>query len=224
MLLSIQNLKAQIKLYPGNKLHFGPVWWATYQGGVSNSFFNGGVSFNCYPASSGFTFRNEPLLISGKIYNQPAIVPQWKYSLLLGTMNYPLWRIFTREIYTLNGAVYAISDTTLKSNFQQLNGDSIISKISQMKSYSYDYNISSIGAIDSTHTDSIPPSVSSNGQLGFKAQELIQLYPELVHIDSLTGVYLINYTGLIPLLTEAIKVQETRIKELENSVQLLLNR
>lgn len=37
------------------------------------------------------------------------------------------------------------------------------------------------------------------------------LYPHLVHQDVATGRYYVNYMGLIPILTEAIKRQSVEI-------------
>jgi hypothetical protein len=81
---------------------------------------------------------------------------------------------------------------------------------------------------------------------GFIAQELKAIFPDLVasknipnpkekvapykKIQSASGYYMVNYTGLIPILTEAIQEQqkilesqEARIIRLESLVQQLLN-
>jgi len=57
-------------------------------------------------------------------------------------------------------------------------------------------------------------------EFGFIAQELKEVYPELVSQDTL-GYYCINYTGLIPLLVEAIKEQKKHIDELTNKINNL---
>ncbi len=51
-------------------------------------------------------------------------------------------------------------------------------------------------------------------QYGFIAQELREVYPDLVHEDD-NGYLSVNYIGLIPLLVEANKKTEARLKELE---------
>ena len=52
---------------------------------------------------------------------------------------------------------------------------------------------------------------------GFIAQDLIKLFPELV--TSFDGkLDAINYLGLIPILVEAIKEQETRIKSQNDKI------
>jgi hypothetical protein len=56
-------------------------------------------------------------------------------------------------------------------------------------------------------------------EFGFLAQELKQIYPELVNQDTL-GYYYVNYIGLIPVLVEAVKEQKAQI----NALTSLLNK
>lgn len=51
-------------------------------------------------------------------------------------------------------------------------------------------------------------------EFGFLAQELKEIYPELVNQDTL-GYYYVNYTGIIPLLVEALKEQKAEIEALK---------
>ena len=51
-------------------------------------------------------------------------------------------------------------------------------------------------------------------EFGFLAQELKEIYPELVKQDTL-GYYYVNYTGIIPLLVEALKEQKAEIDALK---------
>ncbi len=55
-------------------------------------------------------------------------------------------------------------------------------------------------------------------EFGFLAQELKEVYPELVSKDKL-GYYSVNYIGLIPILVEAIKEQKREINELKEIVK-----
>jgi hypothetical protein len=64
---------------------------------------------------------------------------------------------------------------------------------------------------------------NSKKHLGFIAQELQEVFPELVDRDS-AGFYYVDYIGLIPVIVESIKEQQVtiqaqakKIKELENS-------
>ena len=46
-----------------------------------------------------------------------------------------------------------------------------------------------------------------------------ELFPELVEQDA-EGIYAVNYTGLIPVLVEAIKELQARVETLENQGQI----
>jgi len=54
-------------------------------------------------------------------------------------------------------------------------------------------------------------------QYGFIAQELEQVIPEVTVLNS-DGYYAVNYTMLIPVLTEAIKEQDKTVTELRNEL------
>lgn len=58
---------------------------------------------------------------------------------------------------------------------------------------------------------------SDQTQIGFIAQEVEKILPEAVSKD-LNGDYAVNYIEIIPVLTEALKSQNTRINELENQL------
>ncbi|EAY31819.1 cell wall surface anchor family protein, putative [Microscilla marina ATCC 23134] len=60
-------------------------------------------------------------------------------------------------------------------------------------------------------------------QLGFIAQEMQEVFPELVSADS-DGYLSINYTGLIPVLTEAHKQQQQNIEAQQAQIDSLVVR
>jgi len=64
------------------------------------------------------------------------------------------------------------------------------------------------------------PSKSQDLQLGFIAQELEKALPNLVHTDE-AGYKSVNYIGLIPLLTEAIKEQQKTLEKQAASIEKL---
>lgn len=55
----------------------------------------------------------------------------------------------------------------------------------------------------------------SGKDLGVIAQEVEQVFPELVHVDH-RGYKMVNYAGLIAPLIEAVKELDARITALEN--------
>lgn len=58
-------------------------------------------------------------------------------------------------------------------------------------------------------------------QIGFIAQEVEQVLPEVVGQDE-KGNYAMNYQAIIPVLAEAIKEQNNKILELQNTINDLL--
>jgi hypothetical protein len=58
--------------------------------------------------------------------------------------------------------------------------------------------------------------------LGFIAQEMRNIYPEVVHVDS-SGFYYIVYNELNSVLVEGIKEQQVFIEELEQTITRLEN-
>ncbi|MDR2970419.1 MAG: hypothetical protein LBU83_00615 [Bacteroidales bacterium] len=57
-------------------------------------------------------------------------------------------------------------------------------------------------------------------RIGFLAQEVGIVFPELVTLPETEEDYCsINYDGMIPILLEAIKEQQSMIENLQNEIQ-----
>ena len=100
---------------------------------------------------------------------------------------------------------YISSDSTLKKNISRISNT--VSGIKNLKGYSYNWNNNKFG---------------TELQYGLLAQEVEAVYPNLV-IET-EGVKSINYIGIITVLLEAIKEQQTKIETLEQRIQVLENR
>lgn len=135
------------------------------------------------------------------------------------------------------GDYYILSDERWKSNIVSLKEDKkLLKKVLQLKPKSYNWKTVEFPSLNKD------PNKKS---YGFIAQEMMELFPELVEsknipdpkkkrvplteVESVPGYYMVNYTGLIPILTEAIQEQqhiidllETRIANVEILVQQLL--
>lgn len=85
----------------------------------------------------------------------------------------------------LRGSLTQSSDERLKKNISSLRNDQVES-LYKVRGTNYEYK------------------QVKGKQFGFIAQELMQLYPELVTVGA-DGYYAVNYQGLIPILVEAIK-------------------
>jgi hypothetical protein len=118
------------------------------------------------------------------------------------------------------------SDARLKSNINPLSDRSIDIYKLNGKSYTkvaHETNPTKIrrgvGQNPDSNIEKIDqaPKVVNENEFGFLAQELKNVYPNLVQQDS-TGYYSIDYIGLIPLIVEAMKAQKVQIEELQQKV------
>ena len=109
-------------------------------------------------------------------------------------------------------------DATI-SNDLTVSGDIVISSDARIKS-----NIVSLGAtlsklllIDGKNY-TMKKDESEKQKIGILAQDIEKVFPELV--SERNGIKSVNYQGLVPVLINALKEQEERIKRLE---ELLLD-
>ncbi len=108
----------------------------------------------------------------------------------------------------VHGTIYEYSDRRLKKYFSKLNNS--FTKLTSLQGYHYYWK-------DTTKSQSL--------QTGLIAQEVEELFPELVKTDE-KGMKSVNYVGLIPHLIEAIKElkkeNQERLGQLEAKVNTLL--
>lgn len=103
-----------------------------------------------------------------------------------------------------NGVVIS-SDSRFKDNVKKI--ETALSKINKITGYSYNFKK------DNTYSNK---NFSTDMALGVLAQEIKEVFPELVSQDA-NGYFGVNYIGLIPVLIEAIKEQKKSIDALSNS-------
>jgi Chaperone of endosialidase/Head domain of trimeric autotransporter adhesin len=119
---------------------------------------------------------------------------------------------------TLSGSLTQNSDARLKRDIVPLSNS--LEAIQQLSGYSYHWK-------DASNTDE---------QIGLLAQEIQKVYPQLVK-ENAQGTLSVNYSGMVPVLLEAIKeqqkqsekqqlkidMQQNELEELKKLVQQLLN-
>ena len=118
---------------------------------------------------------------------------------------------FDGDVFTTGS--YLPSDAKLKTNVKEEN--SALEKLSQLRPVSYDYK-------------SMPGiNLSTQKQHGFIAQEMAEVYPELTKdvtkpifdkdgkVSSNMSIKVVNYDGLIPILTAAINEMNDELKVLK---------
>ena len=108
---------------------------------------------------------------------------------------------------TIGGSVGAISDSRVKENVSTL--ESVIGKVKQLNPVQFDW------AAPIQNTD---PARTSNHDFGFIAQEIEQIYPDIIYTGEVTNddmpdnIKTMTYTSLIPVLTKAIQEQQVKIE------------
>jgi hypothetical protein len=97
-----------------------------------------------------------------------------------------------------DGTISCTSDIRLKENISDINYG--LNTIMQLNPISFDWK----------NQD------NPNRSLGFIAQDVEELVPELVKTDETTGYKQLNTTGLIPVLTKALQEQQLQINDLKS--------
>lgn len=125
-----------------------------------------------------------------------------------------------------NGVLRISSDERLKTNIQKVSSIDY-NKIYQLQAVSYSKFLPKVESSELNKIKKIPTeeleyqkeTKRETQEIGFLAQELMKIYPELVAQDK-EGYYSINYIGLIPVLVEAIKELKHEITELRGGVSI----
>lgn len=127
------------------------------------------------------------------------------------------------------GVTTTMSDARYKSNIQQINATAL-AKIAALNPVQYtmlsgeaiamaNSEISDTTAM-MTMTTSVEELEKANKiHYGLLAQEVKELYPELVHEDS-AGVMSINYIEIIPLLIQAVQDLSEQVNALSNGASM----
>jgi hypothetical protein len=104
------------------------------------------------------------------------------------------------------GSFVSCSDVRLKKDFAKL--DNILNKILTINTYYFHWN-----------TSQFPEKFNdTTRQIGIKAQEIKELFPELVSQDS-EGFYQVAYDKLSVLAIQSIKEQQKQIQEQQQQIQ-----
>ena len=131
---------------------------------------------------------------------------------------------------TINGTLTNSSDERLKEDVEEIadterdEDGSVISKLELLTPVSYRYKDMNAGKERGTYVDKDgkevelpeekPSQVMTKRHFGFVAQELQQVYPDLVYEND-NGYLSVNYTELIPILVESIKELKAEVDELK---------
>lgn len=124
---------------------------------------------------------------------------------ILGDYSYKWAQLWVEQPYFMYQPVI-LSDVRFKNNVQELSG--INNKLKMLKPVKYQLTI---------QKDSGVNSGPDNEQFGFIAQEIMQVFPEIV-VPMKEGIMGIRYNELIPILVQAIKEQQAEIERLNEEI------
>jgi len=141
----------------------------------------------------------------GALQNAMTLTPSG--TLNIGTTNSSSYRL------NVGGSTHATSnwvssDKRYKKNVKTI--DSALDKINALNGVTYNFNQKVVNDIDFA-------KLKQGNHLGFIAQDLEEVFPELVQKDE-AGYHSVNYDGLIPVLVEAVKEQQDVIDEQEEEM------
>lgn len=148
--------------------------------------------------------------------NAPCFYPERDWYMQLGKDGKKVGTIFVQTIHV--DYLYNDSDSTFKCDFKKLNQEQI--KFRQIKPYKYHFTKDFMSRIPEKERAKF-----NHEHYGFKAQDIVKIYPELTYKDDSTGKYSVNYIGFIPILVEMVQelqstvdAQSKKIKELEKEI------
>lgn len=213
-LLVFTSLKAQLVLETNESLTLNNKKASFYLSETGKYNRAQGFDFNPSTTKRGLTLEygeNE----SGGFYTDGNTAIIWSGSesgrlLRFYNTDYMNGTLYERAYIDADGAYFANSDLSRKEDIMPL--DSSLVKLMCLRGVSYTYRSS--GVSDSLESDVATRPVN----LGFIAQEVEPVFPELVQRDEYGSLF-VNYQGMIPVLTEAVKAQQTRIELLESQVK-----
>lgn len=132
----------------------------------------------------------------------------------IGSSAYPFWRTYSSQFYASSLTSYlAYSDLSLKEDIRPIRG--ALDTVRRLRGVRYAFKA------DHYYRSERGTEEERTRQLGLIAQEVEGVLPEIVREDEQTGLKMVGYMGLIPVLLEAVKEQQGIIDRLEARVAAL---
>jgi len=138
--------------------------------------------------------------------------PSMNNSNTIGSSSYAFRAMYSYAYPTL-------SDKRQKENIQNIAG--ALSKILLLQGVKYDIKEEFAYDRDLITDEEFINKLDQErkDQLGFLAQDVDKVLPEVVVYDDSTDIYAIEYSRIIPVLVEAIKEQQLQIEELQTALE-----
>ncbi|MDN5329287.1 MAG: hypothetical protein PWP35_1074 [Bacteroidales bacterium] len=157
--------------------------------------------------------------------NSPSSIMTFNSNGDVGIGRAPSYKLDVNGNLRVNTTIYT-SDSLLKSNIAPISKE--VSKIYKLRGVSYIVNNSLSKNTNTIQTETMNPSKQIGGMVesdkrihyGFIAQEVKEIFPELVYEDN-DGILGIDYVAFIPLLVEELKKQNEVIEALKLHINAL---
>lgn len=180
---------------------------------------NGGIGSNLslsieYITPISTYYRITP--ISGEC----GLIPSLNNYGYIGSADARVYRVYAGTYYGATTSIQSLSDISLKQNIVPLSAG--LDKLMLLKPVSYDF-IGEKLYPDAKSLAKVDPK-DLNNQIGFIAQEIDEVFPELTReVEKEDGTVLktVGYAGLVPVLVKAIQEQQAQIDLLQAEIEAL---
>jgi hypothetical protein len=205
MLLSATTI-AQIKIFNGGLNSYGTLTQPT---GNTRHLINGNIRFDNW---------TDVLLDwqSGWCCGTPTLYPEKSWYFQLGNSTHFLGDAYiTHLMYKLPSTKFSDSSIKLNINYNL----ATFANFKQLRPVSFKFKDTFFSGLPQVLKDSFCGKI----QYGFIAQDVLSIFPELVELDTSTGLLGINYDEFIPLIIDGIKNQQYSIDSLREQYNILVN-
>lgn len=175
----------------------------------------GSLRFATTQMTIGSKSANQDIVVNPGLPGNPGLAKQVSSVTMTGdylsfgtTDNYA-HNIFVTNLTSLNHT-HTPSDVRYKENIKNI--PDVTDKVMQLRPVFYDLK---------TPKDYIDDTMRLKNRVGFIAQEVELLFPELVNYLPEPDMYTLDYTSFIPYLTRVIQTQENTIAEQEERIAAL---
>lgn len=136
---------------------------------------------------------------------------------LVGFSGAPFWRMYSREFYARTALDYkTYSDQSIKKNILPISD--ALDTVLALQGVTYALDKHPFGQKKNASDEDI---FRDQNQIGFIAQEVEQVLPQLVSMDETSGLRAVAYMGLIPILVAAIAEQQLQIEKQNEKIESL---
>lgn len=207
LFFSMSNAFAQVEVFSNGNVRVGTAGTCTLCN-ASDLNIDRDIYIQSHPASSGIHIGNNG--------GNPALIPQWTNTASIGSSSLAMWSVYSYNLYSNGGTVQTLSDKRVKKNIKKL--ESGLEKVLQLNPIHFDY-IEPPMAPGLSEKRKQQIREAGLNKIGFIAQEVNKVFPEVVGIEEESGLYTVDYASLIPALVHAIQEQQEMINELRDELE-----